>query len=68
VRRYRGTLLITPSRQAVRRIRERLSTEMRSLRGTNAEAVIARLNPIIRGWTAYYRNAVSSKVFTDLDH
>jgi RNA-directed DNA polymerase len=68
VRRYRGTLLITPSKQAVRRIRERLRTEMRSLRGTNAEAVIARLNPIIRGWAAYYRNVVSSKVFTDLDH
>jgi RNA-directed DNA polymerase len=68
VRRYRGTLLITPSKQAVRRIRERLRTEMRSLRGTNAEAVIARLNPIIRGWVAYYRNVVSSKVFTDLDH
>jgi RNA-directed DNA polymerase len=68
VRRYRGTLLITPSKQAVRRIRERLRTEMRSLRGTKAEAVIARLNPIIRGWAAYYRNAVSSKVFTDLDH
>jgi RNA-directed DNA polymerase len=40
---------------------------MWSLRGTNAAAVIARLNPIIRGWAAYYRNAVSSKVFNELD-
>ncbi len=39
----------------MRRIRERLRTEMRSLRGANAEAVIRRLNPIIRGWAAYYR-------------
>jgi RNA-directed DNA polymerase len=67
VRRYSGTLLITPSKAAVRRIRERLRTEMWSLRGTNAAAVIARLNPIIRGWAAYYRNAVSSKVFNELD-
>jgi RNA-directed DNA polymerase len=49
VRRYRGKLLIKPSKAAVRRIRERLRTEMRSLRGANAQAVIARLNPIVRG-------------------
>ena len=36
VRRYHGKLLIKPSKAAVRRIRERLRTEMRSLRGTNA--------------------------------
>ena len=68
VRRYRGKLLIKPSKAAVRRIRERLRTEMRSLRGTNAQAVIARLNPIIRGWAAYYRTVVSSEMFVALDH
>jgi RNA-directed DNA polymerase len=68
VRRYHGKLLIKPSKAAVRRIRERLRTETRSLRGTNAQAVIARLNPIIRGWSAYYRTAVSSEVFAALDH
>jgi RNA-directed DNA polymerase len=41
---------------------------MRSLRGTNAQAVIARLNPIIRGWAAYYRTVVASETFTALDH
>lgn len=41
---------------------------MRSLCGTNAQAVIARLNPIIRGWSAYYRAVVSSEAFTALDH
>jgi CheY-like chemotaxis protein len=68
VRRYHGKLLIKPSKTAVRRIRERLRTEIRSLRGANAQAVIARLNPIIRGWAAYYRTAVSSEVFAALDH
>jgi RNA-directed DNA polymerase len=52
----------------VKRIRERLRTEMRSLRGANAQAVIARLNPIIRGWAAYYRTVVSSETFSALDH
>jgi RNA-directed DNA polymerase len=36
VRRYHGKLLIKPSTAAVRGIRERLRTEMRSLRGANA--------------------------------
>jgi len=68
VRRYDGKPIIKPSKAAVRRIRERLRIELRSLRGTNAEAVIKRLNPIIRGWTAYYRTQVSSVIFGALDH
>jgi RNA-directed DNA polymerase len=68
VRRYRGTLLIKPSKAALRRIRERLRTEIRSLRGSKAAAVISRLNPIIRGWAAYYRSVVSSEEFNDLDY
>ncbi|MGX7733172.1 group II intron reverse transcriptase/maturase [Rhodococcus sp. 2H158] len=72
VRRYRGgqspgKLLIKPSPAAVKRVRHRLAVEMRRLRGSNARAVIARLNPIIRGWTSYYRGAVSSQIFTSLD-
>ena len=50
VRRYPDRkLLIKPSTAAVRRVRERLASEMRTLRGGNAMAVIARLNPVIRG-------------------
>jgi RNA-directed DNA polymerase len=68
IRRYRsGKLLIKPSRAAVRRLRSRLAAEMRALRGSNAAAVLAALNPIIRGWTAYYRGVVSSKIFGELD-
>lgn len=72
IRRYRrgsspGKLLIKPSPDAVKRVRRRLADEMRRLRGSNAMAVIARLNPIIRGWAAYYRGAVSSEIFNSLD-
>jgi RNA-directed DNA polymerase len=68
VRRYHGKLLIKPSTAAIRRIRERLRTEMRSLRGGNAGAVLHTMNPIVRGWSAYYRTVVSSEVFTALDN
>jgi RNA-directed DNA polymerase len=67
-RRYpNGKLLTTPSGKAVKRLKLRLANEMRSLRGSNAKAVIARLHPIVRGWSAYYRSVVSSKTFSDLD-
>jgi RNA-directed DNA polymerase len=68
VRLYRNRkLLIKPSKAAVRRIRERLAAEVWALRGANAEAVIRTLNPIIRGWSAYYRGVVSNAVFNALD-
>jgi RNA-directed DNA polymerase len=68
VRRYANRkLLIKPSTAAIRRLRKRLATEMRILRGGNAIAVIAKLNPIIRGWAAYYRGVVSSRIFSSLD-
>jgi RNA-directed DNA polymerase len=63
-----GKLLAKPSKTAVRRHRERLADEMRRLRGSNAGAVIARLNPVIRGWTAYHRGMVSKDVFGSLSH
>ncbi|MEV0624158.1 group II intron reverse transcriptase/maturase [Nonomuraea sp. NPDC050404] len=67
IRRYRGKLLIKPSKTAVKRIKARLTTEMKALRGHHAQMVLIRLNPIIRGWSAYYRHCVSSKVFDALD-
>ena len=73
LRRYRrglqpGKLLIKPSQDAVKRIRKRLANEVRGQRGSNAMALIAKLNPIIRGWAAYYRGVVSSDLFAALDH
>ena len=66
-RRYRGKLLIKPSKAAIRRIRERLRSELRALRGHSAKAVIRRLNPIIRGWANYYRTHVAAETFDKLD-
>ncbi|WTO35960.1 group II intron reverse transcriptase/maturase [Streptomyces achromogenes] len=68
LRRYPvGKLLIKPSKAAVKRHRERLSEVMHGLRGSNEKAVIVKLNPIIRGWAAYYRGVVAAEVFKDID-
>ena len=67
IRRYpNGKTLIKPSATAVKEFRQRLAREFRALRGANVQAVIAKIVPIIRGWVAYYRTVVSSKVFTAL--
>lgn len=68
IRRHSGKMIITPSRQAVTRIRQRLRTEMLALRGANSGAVVRRLNPIIRGWATYYRTVVSKRTYKCLDN
>ena len=68
VRRYRQKLLIKPSNAAIKRVRSRLSVEMRRLRGSNAPGVLAKISPIVRGWAAYYRGVVSKKTFSSLDN
>ena len=69
LRRYpNGKLLIKPSVKAIKRFRERLAKEFRALRGTNVKVVLAKITPIVRGWVAYYRTVVSSKVFAALSH
>lgn len=68
IRRYpNGKLLTKPSNEALRRIRKRLTAEVRALRGANADAVIAKLNPIIAGWAAYYRIGASKRAFGAMD-
>ena len=36
---------------------------MHALRGSNVLAVITTLNPIVKGWAAYYRGVVSKRTF-----
>ena len=67
LRRYpNGKLLIKPSATAIKRFRDRLAKEFRSLRGSNVAAVLAKIAPIVRGWVAYYRTVVSTRVFAAL--
>ncbi|OHV51594.1 hypothetical protein BCD48_45085 [Pseudofrankia sp. BMG5.36] len=72
IRRYQtssgGKLLIKPSNDAMKAIRRRLATEIRRLRAATPAILIGRLNPIIRGWAAYYRIGVSSAAFHALDN
>jgi RNA-directed DNA polymerase len=67
LRRYPdGKLLIKPGATAIKRLRNRLAKEFRALRGSNVAAVLAKIVPITRGWVAYYRTVVSTRVFAAL--
>lgn len=61
-------LLIKPSKKSVQEIRDRLREIWLECNGHNQQAVLNKLNPIIRGKANYFRIAVSSKTFSSLDH
>ncbi|MEV4975997.1 group II intron reverse transcriptase/maturase [Streptomyces scopuliridis] len=68
VRRYSDKMIIKPSREAVRRRKREIKEIVRKMRGSPVEALIYRLNPIIRGWSTYYRSVVSKDTFGRLDN
>jgi RNA-directed DNA polymerase len=67
VRRQGGKLFLRPARKAVRNFLERIREEIRSSGHRTAGQLIQRLNPVIRGWTAYHRHACSSATFFHVD-
>jgi RNA-directed DNA polymerase len=61
-------VLIKPSKSSVQKLKNRLKQEWRLVRAWNVKAIVARFNPIIRGWSNYFRIGVSSKIFQKLDY
>jgi RNA-directed DNA polymerase len=61
-------LLIKPSRPSQKRHNKTIKDTLRSLRAAPMKAIIAKLNPIINGWSNYYTPAVSRKVFEKMDY
>ncbi len=60
-------LLIKPSTASVQAIRKKLKELWVKGKGTNVQGILARLNPIIRGWANYFRTVVASEIFHELD-
>jgi RNA-directed DNA polymerase len=55
--------LIRPSKEAIKRHTQEIGRKLRELRSAPQEAVISKLNPIIRGWCNYHRWVVCSRAF-----
>ena len=56
-------LLIKPSKESVKKLKDRLREEWMKLKGGNTQADLKKLNPILRGWANYFRIGVSKKTW-----
>lgn len=68
VRKYRGKLLIRPSKNSVKKFLKSIREFTDQHRMATHSLVTEGLNPKIRGWCQYHRHVVSSKTFSKIRH
>lgn len=59
--------LIKPSEEAVKRHMDEIGRTIRKYANVSQEALIAELNPKIRGWVNYYKNSVAKEAYSACD-
>ncbi len=60
--------LTKPSKDGVKRHLFVIRQTLKEMKGAPQKAVIAKLNPIVKGWSRYYTTAVARKIFEAVDH
>lgn len=60
--------IITPSKEAIKRHQAEIGKRIKELRAAPQGRVIKDLNPIIKGWSNYYRTVTASRAFAECDH
>jgi len=68
VRRYRGKLIIQPAKKNLRNYLNKVRGIIRTHRAASAGELIARLNPVIRGWANYHRHVCSTATYGYCDY
>lgn len=68
VRKYNGKMLIQPSKKNVKTFLKSVRDYLNSHKTVPASAVIAKLNPMIRGWCNYHRWVCASEAFKYVDY
>jgi RNA-directed DNA polymerase len=66
-RKQGGKLHITPSKEAIQSVRQKLGDLMRKHVASPAPALIKALNQTLRGWGNYHKHVVSSEAFSYID-
>jgi RNA-directed DNA polymerase len=59
--------IIKPSQEAQKRHLQKMAEVIHTRRGSHQTALLAALNPKIRGWAAYYRTCAAKQVFDRMD-
>ncbi len=66
-RKHGNRLHITPSREGVQSLIRKVGEVIRKHVSFPMEALVGKLNPILRGWANYHRHVVSSGAFSRVD-
>ncbi|MBC6478847.1 MAG: group II intron reverse transcriptase/maturase [Hormoscilla sp. GM7CHS1pb] len=59
--------LIKPSKNSIKKHKEELSGIVHSHKALSQATLIAKLNPMIRGWCNHYKTVVSKETYGDMD-
>ena len=66
-RKYRGTLLIKPSRKNAKAFYDKVGEIIKTHLMVKQAVLIDKLNPILRGWAQYHQPVVAKETFSRLD-
>lgn len=67
VRKYKGKFLCKPSKSSIKAIKVKIKETVKRAYGWSGFELISILNPIIKGWSNYYRIGVSKATYAALD-
>ncbi|MBB2775865.1 UNVERIFIED_ORG: RNA-directed DNA polymerase [Comamonas terrigena] len=66
-RKYKGRLLIKPSKKNVQAFYRKVRTIVKTHISVKQEDLIAKLNPVLRGWAQYHQPVVAKETFSRMD-
>lgn len=68
VRKYKGKLLIKPSKKNTTTFLKKIRTVINENKAVEQSILIGLLNPLIRGWADYHKHVVSKATYNTVDH
>jgi RNA-directed DNA polymerase len=68
VRKFKGKLIIKPSKQNMKAVLEKVRRIIRGNKAAKTVNLIALLNPVIKGWAEYHKTANAKETYTRVDN
>lgn len=67
VRKYNGKLIIKPAMKSVNKVKRKVRDIIKANKAAKQENLILQLNPVIRGWTNFFKANCISTPFNNID-
>jgi len=67
IRKYKGKLLTKPSKPSIAAVKRKIKDIVMANQSAKTDNLIGMLNPVIRGWSNFYRHVVSQHIFDKID-